>query len=327
MKSKKISDPAIEALLKELDPVAPRDPSRAAKGKAEFLRQASELRQAVSTTGAVRHRKWNIIPKKEKFAMNVFVSTLLVLALLAGGGATAAAAQDDLPTQPLYPIKLFTEGARLMLNADPQVEIDMLMEMSQERVREMIALSNEGLNPPNQVAIRLEQHIRQALQIAGSLEDEMQNNALLSIQTSLQTQEQQLVQAQKKAMGESVQLMSKTTAMLQLRLRLVDEGIADPQGFRYTTQNERGIGQDESATPGPNQQGEPAYHQNDEAPEGTGDGSNGRGPKNSEESPDLEIVPTPTLPAGWGPGPGGNGPGGDGTGGNGPGGDGTGGNN
>jgi hypothetical protein len=316
MKDKKSGESHLESLLHELKPVPARDQTSAARGKAEFLKQASEIKQAVSTTETMRQRRWNIIPKKENFAMNVFVSVLLALALLAGGGATAAAAQDDLPTQPLYTVKLFTEDARLMLNADPEDKIDMLMEMSQERVREMVALSGAGITPPNQVALRLEGHIRQALKIASTLEGEPQNNALEGIQTSLQTQEQILTRAQNQTVGESIQLMTQTQAMLQNRLRLVDEGLADPQGFQYTTQNERGIGQDESATPIPNQQGEPAYHQNDQAPEEAGNGSNGNGPKTSGGAPELEISPTPTLLPGQGPGSGGNSPGGNGQGGN-----------
>jgi hypothetical protein len=315
MKARKISDTAVKSLLKQLDHVPPRDPSRVANGKAEFLHQASELKQAVSSSREVRHRKWNIIPRKENFAMNVFISVLVALALIAGGG-TAAAAQDDLPTQTLYPVKLFTEDARLILNADPQKEIEMLMEMSQERVREMIALSEAGIIPPNQVALRLEEHIRNALKIASSLEGEAQNITLEDIRTSLQTQEQLLAKAQNQATGESVPLMAQTKALLQNRLRLVDEGLADPQGLRYSTQNERGVGQDESATPGPFQQGEPAYHQNDQSPEEPRSGSNGGDPKNSEGTVDTEFLPTPTPPAGRGPSLDGNGSGGNGTGGN-----------
>ena len=244
--------------------------------------------------------------------MNALVSILVALALVAGGGATVAAAQDDLPTEPLYQVKLFTEDVRLMLNADPQTEIDMLMEMSQERTREMITLSEAGITPPNQVALRLEQHIRQAMEVTSRLEGQAMKGALSGIQTSLQTQEQMMLQAQNQAAGEEPTLMTQTQAMLQIRLRQVDDGLADPAGFQYNIQNERQFGQDEEATPFPNQQGEPTFHQNEQAPAGSGNGPQGNGPHNPEGAPEPETVPmlTPTPGPGHGPGGGGNNQGG-----------------
>jgi hypothetical protein len=312
MKDQNKGDPLVEKWLKEMIPVPPRDTAKAARGRAKFLNQASELQHAVSTSEIRRHSKWNNIPRKEKFVVNALISILVTLALLAGGGATVAAAQDDLPTETLYQVKIFTEDARLMLNSDPQTEIDMLMEMSQERVREMIALSETGIVPPNQVALRLEQHIRQAMDIAGTFEGQALTDALSGIQTSLQTQEQLMTQAQNQAMGEPAGLMTQTQAMLQTRLRMVDEGLADPQGFQYNTQNERQFGQDDNATPFPNQQGEPAQHQNDQAPKESGNGPNSNGPKNTEGAPEPENLPmpAPTPAHGNGPGPGGNNQGG-----------------
>ena len=239
--------------------------------------------------------------------MNALVSILVALALVAGGGATVAAAQDDLPTEPLYQVKLFSEDMRLLLNADPQTEVDMLMELSQERVREMVALSEEGITPPNQVALRLEQHIRQAMVVAGTFEGQALKDALAGIQTSLQTQEQMMLQAQNQATGEAQHLMAQTEAMLQIRLRQVDSGLADPAGFQYNIQNERVVGQDEEATPSPNQQGEPGFHQNEQAPAGSSNEPKGNGPHTPESAPKPETVPMPTPTPGPGHGPGGGG--------------------
>ena len=142
--------------------------------------------------------------------MNAMVSIALATLLLLGGGAGVAAAQDDLPNQLLYPVKILTEDVRLMVNSDPGTEIEMLMEMSQERVREMIALSDEGLTPPNHVALRHEAHTRRALQIAGGLKGEALNEALTGIQTALQTQTRLMEGAQVKAMGEAQMVMAQT---------------------------------------------------------------------------------------------------------------------
>ena len=92
-------------------------------------------------------------------------------------------------------------------------------------------------------------------------------------------------------------MLAQTRQMLQTHLRLVDEGLADPQGFRYIMENQMQYGQDESATPEPNRQGEPGFHQNDESGKpsvvpGTGNGSqNGSGDGNN--SPGSPIPDKP----------------------------------
>lgn len=243
--------------------------------------------------------------------MNVLVSILLALGLLVGGGATVGAAQDDLPGEPLYQVKLLAEDVRLALNGDPQAEVEMLMEMSQERVREMNALSAAGLEPPKQVALRHESHVRQAMEVAASFHDQALVETLSRLQVSLQTQERLVEQAQ--GQGEPLQgTLVQVQAMLQNRLRQVEQGLADPAGFQYELQNERRFGQDEEATPVPNQQGEPGFHQNDQAPQGPGSdgGGNGQGvhgPLDTDPAiqPGSDLNMTPTPSPGKGPGPGG----------------------
>jgi hypothetical protein len=65
--------------------------------------------------------------------------------------------------------------------------------------------------------------------------------------------------------------------MLQIHLQLVDEGLADPQGFQYMMQNQMQYGQEEEVVPEPNQQGEPGFYQNDESGKPAETPGNGEG--------------------------------------------------
>ena len=90
--------------------------------------------------------------------------------------------------------------------------------------------------------------------------------------------------------AETDPLLTQTRLMLQDCLRLVDDGLADPQGFRYAMTNQMRYGQNEEATPEPNQQGEPGFHHNEEAGQsseepGAGIGS-GNGASNGSQNPD-----------------------------------------
>jgi hypothetical protein len=301
----------VEQRLEELKDVPARDPLRAASGRTRFLRQAAEYRQAVSLGKEVRQSRWTFPIRKEKLAMNALVSLILVASLLLGGGATVVAAQDDLPNQSLYQLKLWTENATLAMNGEPQEQATLLMTMAQTRVQEMAALAEMGIVPPDQVRERLEQHLRQTLQIAANVDDATCERILLQLRDRLQTHDRLMQQLQTQVSTETEPLLTQTREMLQTQLRLVDEGLADPQGFRYIMQNQMQYGQEEEIAPEPNQQGEPGFHKNGPAEppvvepgNGNGDGS---GPGNEAPS-----GPNPDKPqdGNGGGGPGNEAPGG-----------------
>ncbi len=281
----------IEHRLEELKDVSPRNPLQTASGRTRFLNEAAEYRQAVSPGKEMRQSGWIFPIRKEKLTMNALVSLILAAALLLGGGATLAAAQDDLPDQPLYQLKLWTENAKLAMTGEPQEQATILMNMAQTRVQEMAALAEQGSTPPEQVCLRLEQHIDQALRLAANMDEADREQILLQLRDRLQTQDRLIQQLQMHDGVETAPLLPQICQMLQTRLQLIDEGLTDPQGFRYMIQNQMQSGQDEEAVPEPNQQGEPDFHQNDESGKPAEAPGNGNGEGN--ESPG---VPNPDAP-------------------------------
>jgi len=212
--------------------------------------------------------------------MNALISLMLATALILGGGATAVAAQDDLPDQPLYPLKLWTENATLALTGDPQLQANLLVQMSQKRVEEMAGLVDNGIRVPDQVRDRLEQHLHQTLMLAANMDDAALTQTLLQLRDQLRTQDRIMEQLQTHATTEKEPLLTQTRSMLQTRLHLVDQGLVDPQGFRYAMANQMQYGQDEEATPEPNQQGEPGFHQNEQGGQQPTDPGSGNGAGN-----------------------------------------------
>ena len=255
----------IEHRLEELKEVPPRNPQQATRGRANFLSEAAKYRQAVSLPAYSRQKGWTFFKfRKERFAMNALVSLLLAGALILGGGATAVAAQDDLPNQPLYPVKLMTENAKMALTGDPQDQANLLMNMAQARVEEMAGLAEQGEPVPAQVQERLQQQLQQALMLAAGMEDDGLTQTLLQLRERVRTQERIMTQLQKNANAETEPALTQTRLMLQNCLQQVDEGLADPQSFRYRMTNRMQYGQDDEVDPEPNQQGEPGFHQNDQ---------------------------------------------------------------
>lgn len=149
--------------------------------------------------------------------MNALVTLTLVVSLLLGGGATVAAAQDDLPNEPLYRLKLLTEDATLALNDDPEEHANLLLEMAEIRLDEIDALTDMEISPPEEVGERLEEHLNQALELAEELDDETCEQLLLDLEELIQYHND----------GNMEALRTRTREMLQEHLQLADESLAD----------------------------------------------------------------------------------------------------
>jgi uncharacterized membrane protein YgcG len=235
-------DPRLFNLLDELKLVAPRDSHVAARGRARFLTEAVSLREQQ------RHTGWKLFPFKEKLAMNILISAVVIAGLLFGGGVTVSAAQDDLPNQPLYQIKLMSEDAHLWFASDPAQQVDMLMEQAQTRLQEIQILTDDGIIPPADVAVRAQDRIQRALQIAAQLDETSQLAVLLQIQTRLQTQEQQMLKLEQGACTECVPAIQQTREMLRLQLGEVENRLTDPGALQNQNQNQLRINQTPQST-------------------------------------------------------------------------------
>lgn len=261
--------------------------------------------------------------------MNMLISILVIASLAFGGGTMAVgAAQNDLPNEPLYVLKTWSEDISLQFQNDPQLKVERLMELAEIRVQEMTQLTEDGQTPPDQVALRLEQHIHQALQICSNLDEATLNQTLLQIRDRLQEQDRIMQQLQIHATQDAQAILERTREMLQLRLQLVDDGLMDSEMFRNTIRNEFQYGQEEEQMPpAQNGSGQP-IGEGEPQPHGNDNGS-GAGPNTDPGEPNVNPGgPNPSVtPGSGGSGSGGSGSGGNESGGSGSGGGGSGGKN
>lgn len=310
---------SVENRIEELKAVPARDPLRAASGRARFLREAAAYKQAMSPEAQERPKKLSFLIRKQRLSMSALATLFLALSLLLGGGVTIAAAQDDLPNQSLYQVKLWTENATLAMNGDPQEEAELLMAMAQTRVQEMTKLAEMGIAPPEEVRERLQEHLDEVLWLAAGMDESRRDQLLVRLQEQLQTQDRVLEQVQTDAGEETRSQLSHTQQMLQVHLGLVDKGLAEPQGFQLLLENQIQHGKDKQQKPKLNQQGDPGGHQN-----GNNGNSSGQPGGNGNGSPGKPDPDKPNQGNGSPGGPNNNSQGGqDGQNGNGPGGGGN----
>ena len=286
--------------------------------------------------------------------MNMIVLILVIAGLLFGGGATVNAAQNDLPNEPLYAVKKWSEDLSLQVRNDPEQKVARLMELAQVRLQEMTRLADTNQEVPDQVRQRLQDQIQQALQISANLDDPQMDRTLQQIRDRLQRQDSDLEQLQLHSAQNMQPTLLQTRTMLQQRLQLVDEGLLNHELFRNTVRNGFHFGQETTATPPAYngnviQNGQPTlvpagHNSNPGGPNTIPTGSSyGPGEPNTDpRGPNMSATPASTTGGGGmggngaggagsdsggttGNGSGGNGTSGPGTGGSGSGGNGTGG--
>jgi hypothetical protein len=198
--------------------------------------------------------------------MNLIVSLMVMAGLLFGGGATVAAAQDELPNQPLYQLKLMSEEANMWFAFTPDARIEKLMEQAQTRLQEMKKMADEGLVPPAELQLRAQERIEQALRIAAGLDDPDLVAALQQIRDQLRIQDQLMLQDGSCTGCEPV--MDQTRTMLRDQLQQVEDDLSNPRAFRERymnqEQNRTNAGDCDPATPcDPPQYGNGEQNQNE----------------------------------------------------------------
>jgi hypothetical protein len=226
-----------------------RNLEKAARGRSQYLAQARlaaarvNSQQAVSNATPSRLNGWiglirNPLRRKEQYSMiGVFSSLVVILALLMGGaGATVYAAQDSLPNQGLYPLKIASEAVQLRLANNEQTQLNLQLAYADRRVSELAALMAAGEPAPEQVANRLENHLRQALQLAGGMDGDALPPALLQIRTHMRSQERLMEMMHSNMPAAADPVLARVRLMLRQQINLVDEGLADPQSFRNRLQ-------------------------------------------------------------------------------------------
>lgn len=98
------------------------------------------------------------------------ITVALALGVFGSGGATVLASQSALPDSPLYRVKLFSEDARLWFVFDDNHKADILLDQSEERMDEIIAMIRNGDEIPSNVLSALENRNDRAASIITDLE-------------------------------------------------------------------------------------------------------------------------------------------------------------
>ena len=301
--------PELQRRFELLDTVPERDPDAAGQGKRAFLAQAERLRQGESGSQPVpltlpaRLKGWmhdlqeqiglTGTQRKERYAMLPTLTALIlaITIIFGGGGATVFAAQDSMPDDLLYQVKLFTEDLRLNLTADDQAGFNLALGYSDERIEEFADLAAEGQPLQPEIALRYQEQLNYALQLAARFDDDSLLKAALQIRSTLEQQERVMTKLMTNAPETVDPALNQIRELIRERIRMVDSVLESPLKLRQALQQQLRFQQDEptGASPGGQEPGSvgpgPAGEPSGE-PSGNGGNNQGPGPDQSPGSSD-----------------------------------------
>ncbi|MBI2099577.1 hypothetical protein HYT45_04215 [Candidatus Uhrbacteria bacterium] len=205
----------------------------------------------------------------------MFVSLILAASLILGGGGVVAAAQNDLPNEPFYGVKIASEKVRVAVTANTETRAELRAQFAKRRLNEMAKISADIKISAEARAIavaKAEENYRANMAAASSeiIKTEpsatvsAENSAALKLDNEVSAQEQSLIQLEAEAPKEAKQAIRralmianetrKTVAALKAGLAAEAEARAESMGTAQVQAEAGGeaeVGGQEDATNAP----------------------------------------------------------------------------
>ncbi len=152
----------------------PLPPRRLAAGRARMLVEA--VHQDSQDVQTPIHRQ----SRRLVLAVQVIGVLLLIITTLAvASGGVVSAANESLPSDVLYPVKLSVEEVQLALAPTPGSQVDMALRFAAIRSAEVRSMAQSGLPVPDTTLERLEWYLQYALNRASTAQDQADTLLLL----------------------------------------------------------------------------------------------------------------------------------------------------
>jgi hypothetical protein len=231
-------DDYAKSMLSPLRPVPFADPKMVKEEKAKFLLQGENLRNNLNPSlvekklrrvdrYTERRRRWLALP-----IYKALFIVILVLVLLGASSFTVFAAQSSLPGDPLYPIKSVSEDIRISLAFSTQAKLNLTMDYTNQRVREIQGLATQGKSLPDQTSERYQHELEAELQLAAQMNDQAMQSALLQIKVHAENQGMTVEELIAHLPNQASPAILRLQERLQEQVQLSTIGEKNPQAFR-----------------------------------------------------------------------------------------------
>ena len=120
----------------------------------------------------------------------VAICTLLVLGLILSSWGTVCAAQDSLPGDLLYAVKLAHEDLQLAFTPDTHAKIQLLTSFADNRVEEAATLALQGQTVPDELQTLVDGYLEEIVALTADMDAVTQEEVLDGVQRHLRPRDQ-----------------------------------------------------------------------------------------------------------------------------------------
>ena len=217
----------------------------AARGREVFMNKAKEFhtRKAPFVTAQPTNQSFLQSFFKKRLSFAPFAIALIIaIGLVLGGWGTVYAAQDSLPNDFLYPVKIAVENINLTFTVNPNTKVALLTTYTGTRIDEAAYLVSQGQQIPEELPNRVDDQLDELFTLAASLDEESMEAALTGVQRHLRPRDQ--IQSMTNKMqnlpqGADPQL-TRLLAMLKERHQMAQTGLETPLTFQQQFKHQLG---------------------------------------------------------------------------------------
>jgi len=130
------------------------------------------------------------LPQFGKSVLLMMVSTLLVLGLVFTSWGTVYAAQESVPGDLLYSVKLSLEDLQLSFTSDTQARIRLLTTLADYRADEASILASQGQPIPDELSTMIDGYLTELIVLTATMDEVTQQEVLEGVQRHLRPRDQ-----------------------------------------------------------------------------------------------------------------------------------------
>jgi hypothetical protein len=185
-------DKGLKEKLDLLQETPPRDPIKASQRRDEYLKQVKYLqygKPVFSIAGLLNSRAWKSLFSQRPSLVPFAAAVLLIFGLVFGSVGTVYAAQDSLPNDLLYSIKLTGENLRLAFTADTEDRISLLTSYADRRLQEATILDAQEQPIPVELATLMDGYINELISLTASLDENAVQEDPIAVSRTLRPQD------------------------------------------------------------------------------------------------------------------------------------------
>ncbi len=234
----KINSQLHQYFLALAERIPERDAEVAEKGKAAFLAEARQINPAVSPRNSQRWSFW-FLRDRPRLAMTVLSLAVAICLAFGAVGGTVYAAQDSLPDEPLYGVKILGEEIRLRMAIRREKRIALHALYASQRVNEIVQVRKQGNPVSPEIISNLDKHAHAMLGESADFDDTDMINSLMGIKETLNFQKQTVVKLLEEIPSGEDEILLKVQEKLQSKIEQADQGIRDPEEFRTKYQSKQ----------------------------------------------------------------------------------------